>query len=48
MSSFTAPNDLDRAIMAVARSRAAMPDFYRELTKGELWFLIRRHPELTE
>jgi hypothetical protein len=40
------PNDLDRAIMAVARSRAAMPDFYRELTKGELWFLIRRHPEL--
>ncbi len=32
--------------MAVARSRAAMPDFFRELTKGDLWFLIRRHPEL--
>ena len=46
MSNFTAPNDLDRAIIAVTRSRAAMPDFCRELIKGELWFPMRRHPEL--
>lgn len=23
-----------------------MPDFFRELTKGELWFLMRYHPEI--
>ena len=44
MSSSTAPNDLDRAIMAVVRSQAAMPDFCRELTKGEIWFLMPRRP----
>ena len=44
MSSFTAPNNLDRAIMAVSRSQAAMPDFCRELIKGEIWFLMPRRP----
>jgi hypothetical protein len=36
MSSSKAPNDLDRAIMAVARSQAAMPDFCRVLAKARL------------
>jgi hypothetical protein len=44
VSRFTAHNDLDRAIMAVIRSQAAMPDFCRELTKGELCFLTPRRP----
>jgi hypothetical protein len=44
MSSSKAPNDLDRAIMAVVRSRAAMPDLCRELIKGEVWFLMPRRP----
>jgi hypothetical protein len=44
MSNSTAPNDLDRAIMAVIRSRAAMPDLCPELIKGELWFLMPRRP----
>ena len=44
MSSSTAPNALDRATMAVIRSRAAMPDLCRELIKGELWFLMPRRP----
>ena len=44
MSRFTAHNDLDRAIMAVVRSQAAMPDFCRELIKGEVWFLMPRRP----
>ena len=44
MSRFTAHNDLDRAIMAVIRSQAAMPDFCRELIKGEVWFLMPRRP----
>jgi hypothetical protein len=48
MSSFTAPNGLDRAIMAVIRSRAVMPDLCRELTKGELWFLMQRRPGLED
>ena len=46
MSSFTPVNDLDRAIMAVQRSRAALPDLFRLLIRGDLWFLIRHHPEL--
>jgi hypothetical protein len=44
MSRLKAPNDLDRAIMAVIRRQAAMPDFCRELIKGELWFLMPRRP----
>ena len=36
MSRLKAPNDLDRAIMAVIRSQAAMPDFCRELAQARL------------
>src|SRR5215471_12288220 len=39
-------NDLDRAIVAIRRSNANLPDFYRQLTEGELWFLIPYHPEV--
>src|SRR5947209_17213591 len=46
MSDFTPTNALDRAIMALSRSRAATPEFYRRLAEGELWFLIRYHPEI--
>jgi len=41
-------NDLDRAIMAMCRSRSAMPDLFRELSKGELYFLMKYHPEIEE
>lgn len=39
-------NDLDRAIVAAIRSQAAMPDLFRQLIVGELWFLVRYHPEI--
>jgi hypothetical protein len=39
-------NDLDRAILALQRSTAATPEFYRQLAQGELWFLVRYHPEI--
>jgi hypothetical protein len=39
-------NDLDRAIMALHRSKAATPEFYRQLAQGELWFLLHYHPEI--
>lgn len=39
-------NDLDRAIMALQRSRAAMPEFYRRLSEGELWFYMRYQPDI--
>jgi hypothetical protein len=39
-------NDLDRVIVAVRHSKAALPDLCRELIKGELWFLIPFHPEV--
>ena len=39
-------NDLDRAIVAVRRSKAGLPDFYRELSRNELWFLLPFHPEM--
>ena len=44
MSHSKASNDLDRAIRAVVRSQSAMPDFCRELLKGEIWFLMPRRP----
>ena len=43
-----AMNDLDRAIIAVRKSRAAMPEFMRQLGEGKLWFLVPYHPELEE
>ena len=39
-------NDLDRAIIALPRSRANAPEFYRQLMQGELWFLMKYQPEL--
>src|SRR5690349_20173167 len=46
MSDFIPMNELDRAIMAVGRTRAGMADLYRLLVQGELWFLVRYHPEI--
>lgn len=39
-------NDLDRAIIAMGRSQAALPELMRQLTEGELWFLTPYHPEI--
>jgi hypothetical protein len=39
-------NDLDRALMALAKSKSALPSFMRELGKGELWFVTPFHPEI--
>lgn len=39
-------NDLDRAIVTAIRSQAAMPDLFRQLLVGELWFLLQYHPEI--
>ena len=41
-------NELDRAIKAVQRSEAAAPELYRQLTTGELCFLLPYHPEMVE
>jgi hypothetical protein len=46
MDDFVPTNDLDRAIIALRRSVAATPEFYRRLTQGELWFLVPFHPEV--
>lgn len=48
MNPFIPENDLDRAVRALQKSRAATPDLYRQLCAGELWFAIRYHPELEE
>jgi hypothetical protein len=48
MSDFIPVNDLDRAIMTLRKSTAAMPDFYRHLSEGELWFAVKYHPELED
>jgi SseB protein C-terminal domain/SseB protein N-terminal domain len=39
-------NKLDQAIVAVNRSRSHTPELFRQLTEGELWFLIPYHPEI--
>ncbi|MGH7953709.1 MAG: SseB family protein [Limisphaerales bacterium] len=46
MNEFVPVNALDRAIMALRRSAAATPEFYRQLRQGELWFLVPYHPEV--
>jgi hypothetical protein len=46
MSDFVPVNGLDRAIMTLSRSKAATPEFYRQLAEGELWFLLHYHPEI--
>lgn len=48
MEHFVPMNDLDRALIAVHRSTAAMPDLYRRLSEGELCLLIPYHPEMEE
>ena len=48
MSDFIPVNDLDRAIMALQKSKAAWPDFYRAILEGELWFPVHYHPEIEE
>ncbi len=39
-------NDLDRAIIAIGRSKAALPELMRRLGEGDLWFLLPYHPEV--
>lgn len=39
-------NDLDRAIIDLCRSKAALPELMRQLGEGELWFFIPFHPEV--
>src|SRR4051812_34293305 len=39
-------NDLDRAIHALGKSTAALPEVYRRLTEGELCALMPYHPEI--
>lgn len=42
------PNDLDKAVLAMKRSNAAMPDLCRCLREGDLWVLLPYHPELAD
>jgi len=46
VSRFVPSNDLDAALLALKRSAAATADFYRQLATGDLWFLVKYHPEL--
>jgi hypothetical protein len=46
MKNYIPTNDLDRALIAVQRSTAAMPDLYRRLSEGELYLLVPYHPEV--
>jgi hypothetical protein len=39
-------NALDLAILALQRSRAGTPEFYRQLAQGDLCFLVNYHPEI--
>lgn len=39
-------NELDRALMALVKSKSALPQFLRELGTGELWFVTPFHPEI--
>lgn len=48
MSELIPVNNLDRAITALQRSDAATPDFYRHLSEGDLWFLVKYHPEIED
>ncbi len=46
MSSCQDWNELDRAIHALGKSTAALPEVYRQLTKGNLCALMPYHPEI--
>lgn len=39
-------NELDKAVVAIQRSQAAFPDLCRALGKGNLWLLVKYHPEI--
>jgi hypothetical protein len=41
-------NDLDRAIFALTRSTAALPEVYRRLIEGRLCALVPYHPEVVD
>lgn len=46
MSNTIPVNELDRAIMAFARSKAALPELFRRLREGNLYLLVPFHPEI--
>jgi hypothetical protein len=48
MSSPVPTNELDQAILALQRSRAAFPDLCRCVGQGELFLLIRYQPDLVD
>ena len=48
MSGIVPDNDLDRAIMKLRKSKAALPEFMRALGQGELWVLVPWHPEVED
>ena len=39
-------NDLDKALIALGRSKSALPELMRRLGEGDLWFLVPYHPEV--
>ncbi len=41
-------NELDRAVIRIGKSHAALPDLMRALSQGELWTLIPWHPEVED
>jgi hypothetical protein len=41
-------NDLDRAIYALSRSTAELPEVFRQLTEGQLCALVPYHPEIID
>lgn len=43
-----AMNDLDRAIIAIRKSKAGHPELMRRLREGKLWFLVPYHPEIED
>jgi hypothetical protein len=46
MGRFISANELDKAIMAMQRSQAALPELLRCLCEGDLWLLMPFHPEI--
>jgi hypothetical protein len=46
MNDFIPVNDLDNAIMAMQRSKAAMPELFRRLRQGSLYLVLPFHPEV--
>jgi hypothetical protein len=38
-------NELDRAIFALGKSKSALPDIFRALSRGKLCALMPSHPD---